>query len=57
MELGIVRKITNQNTVYYEYISEGQMQFEIAKALAIKLLNGEIDNKTFMELIAKLEKE
>lgn len=44
----------NKKNVWYEYISNGHMQFEILKSLVMKLLNEEIDENTFIELKNKL---
>lgn len=55
IDIGMVRKQPRGNTVYYEYISDGQMHFEMLKTLVMKLINGEIDDKTFLELKGKIE--
>ncbi|MCK5561031.1 MAG: MarR family transcriptional regulator, partial [Thermoplasmata archaeon] len=55
MDLCIVRKIFDNKNVRYEYIENEQLRFEILKQLAIKLLNKEIDEATFLELTKKLE--
>ena len=55
MDLCIVRKIFDNKNVRYEYIENEQLRFEILKQLAIKLLNKEIDEATFLELKRKLE--
>lgn len=55
MEIGVVRKVAAKNKVCYEYISSGHMQFEVLKTLIVKLLNGEIDEVTFLELKRKIE--
>jgi len=55
MDQGIVKKRTLSNIVSYEYISNGEMQFEILKTMLKKLINGEIDEATFLEVKRQIE--
>ncbi|UCH90081.1 MAG: winged helix-turn-helix transcriptional regulator [Thermoplasmata archaeon] len=55
MEHCIVRKYPNGNSVSYEYIENEQLRYEILRQLLIKLINKEIDEKTFLELKRKLD--
>jgi len=55
MNFGIIKKVQVRNTVCYEYITDGHMHYEILKKLVIKLLNGEITEKQFLELKNKIE--
>ena len=54
IDLGMVKKVIKGKNVYYKYISNGHMQYEILKTLVMKLLNGEIDEQTFLELKNKM---
>jgi predicted transcriptional regulator len=55
MELCIIRKTSINRMVCYEYITKDQLQTELLMNIIIKLLNKEIDEKTFLELKDKLE--
>ncbi|MCK5561086.1 MAG: hypothetical protein KAJ51_10850 [Thermoplasmata archaeon] len=57
INLGIVRKINNERNVCYEYITDELLQYEMLKVLVIKLLNNEIDEKTFLKLKSRLKKD
>jgi predicted transcriptional regulator len=54
IDLGMVRKVNNGSKVCYEYITPQQLDHEMLKVLAIKLLKNEIDEQTFNELKRKL---
>jgi len=56
LKLDIVRKTPNGRNVFYEYITNEQLRYEILRGLVIKLLKKEIDEDTFLELKRKLEK-
>jgi predicted transcriptional regulator len=55
VELGMVRKKNHEKTVCYEYIPDELLQYEMLKILAIKFLNNEIDEQTFMKLRSRLK--
>lgn len=55
LNLEIIQKTPNGRNVYYEYITNEQLRFEILRGLVIKLLKKEIDEKTFLELKRKIE--
>jgi len=57
IERGIVRKINHDKNVCYEYIPKELLQYELLKVLAIKLLNKEIDEQTYLKLRSKLKKD
>ena len=57
IDLGIVRKIDDNSTMYYEYISDELMKHEILKTLIYKFLRNEIDDETFHDLKMKLSVE
>jgi predicted transcriptional regulator len=54
IELGYVKKSNNGKHVIYEYMTDELLRHEILLRLAMKLLNKEIDEKTFNELKDKL---
>ena len=54
IDLGMIRKYNNESHVCYECITREQLQAEMLKVLAIKLLSHEIDEKTFNQLKRKL---
>jgi predicted transcriptional regulator len=54
IELGFVKKSNNGKHVIYEYMTDELLKHEILLRLAMKLLNKEIDEKTFNELKDKL---
>lgn len=55
IEMGLIRKISYQRNVCYEYVTNGLIQNEILKVLAVKLLNNEIDEQTFLKLKNRLK--
>ena len=55
LKLDIVRKTPNGRNVYYEYITNEQLRYEILRGLVIKLLKKEIDEETFLKLKRELE--
>jgi predicted transcriptional regulator len=55
IECGMVKKTMERNKACYDYISEGKMQYEIIKMLAMKLIDGEIDDETFLKLKDNIE--
>ena len=55
IDLGIIRKVNDGSFVYYECITDDLMKHEILKTLIIKLLNDEIDEKSFNDLKEKLD--
>lgn len=57
IDMGIVRKVNNGRNVCYEYISNDLLNYEILKMLAIKFLNNEIDEQTYLKLRKKLKDE
>ncbi|UCH89161.1 MAG: MarR family transcriptional regulator [Thermoplasmata archaeon] len=50
IDLGMVRKYNHVRNVCYEYITDELLKTETLKVLAIKLLNNEIDEETFLRL-------
>lgn len=54
VEQGFVKKYNNGKEVNYEYMTDELLRHEILLRLAMKLLNKEIDEKTFNELKTKL---
>jgi len=56
IDMGIVRKINNKRNVCYEYITDELLQYEMLKVLAIKFLNNEISEGTYIKLRNKLKK-
>ncbi len=54
---GIVRKINHEKNVCYEYIPNELLHYEMLKILAIKLLNKEIDEQTYLKLRSRLKKD
>ena len=55
MDLCLVRKIPNGNSVNYEYLENKQLRYEILKRLIKKLVNNEIDEETFLKLKKELD--
>jgi predicted transcriptional regulator len=55
MDMCLVRKIPNGNTVNYEYLENRQLRYEILKRLIRKLVNNEIDEETFLRLKRELD--
>ena len=55
LNLEIVRKTPNGKNVFYEYITNEQLKYEILKGLVIKLLKKEIDEETFLKMKRELE--
>lgn len=55
INLGMVRKINNGKNVCYEYITNKLLHYEMLKVLAIKLLNNEIDEQTYLRLRSKMK--
>lgn len=55
IEQGIVRKINHEKNVCYEYIPKELLHHELLKVLAIKLLNKEIDEQTYLKLRSRLK--
>ena len=53
-ERNIIKKHKIKKNVHYEYLPEGELKLKIIKRLAIKLLNDEIDEATFLRLKRKL---
>jgi predicted transcriptional regulator len=53
----LVRKIKQEKNVCYEYITEDLLDYETLKVLAIRFLNNEIDEQTFIKLRNKLKHE
>jgi hypothetical protein len=51
----LIRKTPNGNNVYYEYITNEQLRYEILKRLVIKLLKKEITEEKFLKLKKDLE--
>jgi predicted transcriptional regulator len=57
IDLGLIKKSNNEKSVYYEYMTDDLLRHEVLLRLTIKLLNKEIDEKTFKELKNKLKKK
>ena len=57
IDMGLIKKSNNERSVYYEYMTDTLLKHEVLLRLTIKLLNKEIDEKTFFELKAKLLKK
>jgi DNA-binding MarR family transcriptional regulator len=55
--LELIKKTPNGNNVYYEFITNEQLKYQILKKLVIKLLKKEITEEKFIELKRKLEFE
>ena len=55
MNLCLVRKIPNGNSVNYEYLENRQLRYDILKRLIKKLVNNEIDEETFLKLKKELD--
>jgi predicted transcriptional regulator len=55
LKFEIVKKTPNGKNVYYEYITNEQLKYEMLKGLVIKLLKKEIDEQTFLQLKRQLE--
>jgi predicted transcriptional regulator len=53
--LKLVRKYQNSRNVCYEYIPDSELKYKMLKKLVIKLLKGEIDEKTFLECKRRLD--
>ncbi len=53
--LELIKKTPNGNNVYYEFITNEQLKYEILKRLVIKLLKKELSEERFLELKRKLE--
>jgi predicted transcriptional regulator len=56
IDYGLIRKFNNDRHVCYETITSQQLNHEMLKVLAIKLLNNEIDEKTFFKYKKRLDK-
>ena len=56
-ELGLVRKNNHDKNVCYEYIPKELLHHELLKVLAVRLLNKEIDEQTYLKLREKLKKD
>ena len=54
IDMGLVKKSNNEKFVYYEYMTDELLRHEVLLRLTMKLLNKEIDEKTFFELKEKL---
>ena len=54
IDLGMIRKFNNSRNVCYECITKEQLQAEMLRVLAVKLLSNEIDEQTFNQLKKKL---
>lgn len=54
LDYGVVRKEPNGRFICYYYISDKELREKILKRLITKLLNDEIDEKTFLALKRKL---
>jgi predicted transcriptional regulator len=54
-DLKLVRKYQNSRNVCYEYIPDSELKYKMLKKLVIKLLKGEIDEKTFIECKRRLD--
>ena len=52
--MGFVKRSNNENSVYYEYMTDELLRREVLVRLTLKLLNKEIDEKTFNEIKNKL---
>jgi predicted transcriptional regulator len=57
IERGIVRKINHDKNVCYEYISKELLNYDLLKVRAIKLMNKEIDEQTYLKLRSRLKSE
>ncbi len=57
IEQGMIRKTYHDKNMCYEYISKELLQYELLKVLAIKLMNKEIDEQTYLKLRARLKKD
>lgn len=55
MDIGILRKMSHKNKVCYECITDGELEYKVVKTLVIKLLSGEIDEETFLEMKRRME--
>ena len=55
INLGMVRKINHERNDCYEYITDELLQYEMLKVLAIKFLNNEINEGTYIKLRNKLK--
>jgi predicted transcriptional regulator len=55
LDFGVVRKEPNGRHICYHYISDSELREKILRRLTTKLLNDEIDEKTFLALKRKLE--
>ena len=53
--MGLIKKSNNGKNVFYEYMTDKLLRHEVLLRLAIKLLNKEIDEKSFNKLKKKLE--
>jgi predicted transcriptional regulator len=53
----MVRKVKQEKNVCYEYITDELLQYEMLKLLAIRFLNNEIDEQTFLKLKNKLKNQ
>jgi predicted transcriptional regulator len=54
INFGMVRKFNHQKNVRYEFVTDDVVQDEMLRVLVMKLLNNEIDEKTFLKLKNKL---
>ena len=54
IEMGLVKKSNSEKFVRYEYMTDELLKHEVLLRLTIKLLNKEIDEKTFFKLKDKL---
>ena len=53
----LIKKTKHEKNVYYEFIPDELLQYEMLKVLAVKFLNNEIDEQTYLRLRRKLKKE
>jgi predicted transcriptional regulator len=55
MKKGMVRKVSNEDSTGYEEISRKELKKRIFKQLVIRLVNGEIDELTFKEMVKEID--
>ena len=55
LNFGIIRKEPEGRNICYHYISDSEIKERIMKKLTVKLLNNEIEEKTFLALLHKLD--
>ena len=54
---GIIRKVNNGRNVCYEHITNDLLEYEMLKILAVKFLNNELDEQTYLRLRGMLKRE